>query len=94
MARSCSLNSALIIVFRRNLIGGSSRPPPPRPLPAWPFPPPAEGGVTIAALSGELGLVCAPALHEQLLGLLRPRSSRLVIDLSKVSHATSAASPC
>jgi hypothetical protein len=44
---------------RRDLIGGSSRPPPPRPLPAWPFPPPAAGGVTIAELSGELDLACA-----------------------------------
>jgi anti-anti-sigma factor len=47
---------------------------------------PAAGGITIAELSGELGIACAPALREQLLGLLRPGSSRLVIDLSKVSH--------
>ena len=47
---------------------------------------PAAGGITIAELSGELDLACAPALREQLLGLLRPGSSRLVIDLSKVSH--------
>ena len=47
---------------------------------------PAAGGVTIAELSGELDIACAPALREQLLGLLRPGSSRLVIDLSKVSH--------
>ncbi len=37
-------------------------------------------------MSGELDIACAPALREQLLGLLRPGSSRLVIDLSKVSH--------
>jgi anti-anti-sigma factor len=50
------------------------------------FHPSSCGRRPIAELSGELGLVCAPALREQLLGLLRPRSSRLVIDLSKVSH--------
>ena len=37
---------------------------------------PAAGGVTIAELSGELDIACAPALREQLLGLLRPGSSR------------------
>src|SRR6266516_5912755 len=47
---------------------------------------PTAGGITIAELSGELDLACAPALREQLLGLLRPGSSRLVIDLSKVGH--------
>ena len=47
---------------------------------------PAAGGVTIAELSGELDIAGAPALREQLLGLLRSGSSRLVIDLSKVSH--------
>ena len=46
-----------------------------------------EGAHTIAALSGELGIECAPALREQLLGLLRPAASRLVIDLSRVSYA-------
>ena len=45
---------------------------------------PATGGITIAELSGELDLACAPALREQLAGLLRPL--RRVIDLSKVSH--------
>jgi anti-anti-sigma factor len=44
------------------------------------------GGITIAELSGELDLASARALREQLLGLLRPGSSRLVIDLSKVSY--------
>jgi anti-anti-sigma factor len=44
------------------------------------------GGITIAELSGELDIACAPALREQLLGLLRPGASRLVIDLSKVSY--------
>jgi anti-sigma B factor antagonist len=43
------------------------------------------GGFTIAELSGELGIADAPALREQLLNMLRPGSSQLVIDLSKVS---------
>ena len=86
MAGSPSPNSALIIVFRLNLIGGSSRSPPSRPLPGLALAAPAAGGVTIAGLSGELDIACAPALREQLLGLLGPGSSRLVIDLSKVSH--------
>lgn len=43
------------------------------------------GGVTIAELAGELDIASAPDLREQLLGLLRPGSSRLLIDLSKVS---------
>ncbi len=44
-------------------------------------------GITIAELTGELDIASAPALREQLLSLLRPDSSRLVIDLSKVSFA-------
>ena len=43
--------------------------------------PPGPQGITIAQVSGELDIACAPALHEQLLGLLRPGSSQLVIDL-------------
>lgn len=43
------------------------------------------GGITIAELTGELDIASAPALREQLLSLLRPGSSRLVIDLSRVS---------
>jgi anti-sigma B factor antagonist len=43
------------------------------------------GGITIAELAGELDIASAPALREQLLSLLRPGSSRLVVDLSKVS---------
>jgi len=43
------------------------------------------GGITVAELEGELDIASAPALREQLLSLLRPGSSRLVIDLSKVS---------
>ena len=46
-----------------------------------------ERAYVIAALSGELDIACAPALREQLLGLLRPAASRLVIDLSAVSYA-------
>ena len=44
-----------------------------------------EGGYTIAALSGELDVACTPVLREQLLSVLRPRASRLVVDLSEVS---------
>jgi anti-sigma B factor antagonist len=47
----------------------------------------SERGCVIAALSGELDITCAPALREQLLGLLRPGTGRLVIDLSRVSYA-------
>jgi anti-anti-sigma factor len=43
------------------------------------------GGITIAELAGELGIASAPALREQLLGLLQVGSSRLSIDLTKVS---------
>jgi anti-anti-sigma factor len=42
-------------------------------------------GVTVAELSGELDLATAPVLREQLLGLLRPAASRLVLDLSRVT---------
>lgn len=45
----------------------------------------ASGGVTIAELTGEVDIASVPALREQLLRLLRPGSSRLVIDLSEVS---------
>jgi anti-anti-sigma factor len=44
-----------------------------------------EGGITIAALAGELDVASTPVLREQLLSLLRPGCGRLVIDLSKVS---------
>jgi anti-anti-sigma factor len=40
---------------------------------------------TIAELSGELDIVCVPTLREQLLSLLRPDASRLVVDLSRVN---------
>lgn len=45
----------------------------------------SEDGYSIASLAGELDIACTPVLRDQLLGLLRPRASRLVIDLSKVS---------
>ena len=44
-------------------------------------------GVTIAELAGELDLASATALREELLRLLRPGSSRLVLDLSRVSFS-------
>lgn len=43
------------------------------------------GGITIAELTGELDIASAPALREQLLSLLQPGSSSLVVDMSKVS---------
>lgn len=46
-----------------------------------------EGTHIIAALTGELDIGSAPALREQLLNLLRPADSRLVLDLSAVSYA-------
>jgi anti-anti-sigma factor len=46
-----------------------------------------ECGYVIAALSGELDIASAPALRDQLLGLLTPATSRLIIDLSAVSYA-------
>ncbi|HUZ38014.1 MAG TPA: STAS domain-containing protein [Streptosporangiaceae bacterium] len=42
-------------------------------------------GYTIAVLSGELDVACSPVLREQLLSVLRPRATRLVIDLSEVT---------
>lgn len=44
-----------------------------------------EGCITVAELAGELDVGSAPHLREQLLSLLRPGSSRLIIDLSRVS---------
>ena len=45
-----------------------------------------RGGYVIATLSGNLGIASAPALREQILGLLRA-ASHLIIDLSAVEHA-------
>lgn len=47
----------------------------------------AGRGHVIATLRGELDIATAPALREQLLTLLRPGTSRLVLDLSAVSYA-------
>lgn len=41
-----------------------------------------RGGCTVAVLSGELDITSAPALREELLRLLSPAASRLIIDLS------------
>jgi anti-anti-sigma factor len=46
-----------------------------------------ERGHVIATLGGELDIASAPALREQLRGLLRPAASRLVINLSAVHYA-------
>lgn len=45
-----------------------------------------HGGCTVAVLSGELDITSAPALREQLLGLLNPAASRLIIDLSAAGY--------
>jgi anti-sigma B factor antagonist len=45
-----------------------------------------ERGFLVAVLSGGLDATRAPAVREQLLRLLRPAASRLVLDLSLVSH--------
>src|SRR5258708_5445007 len=47
----------------------------------------SERACVIAALTGDLDITCAPARREQLLGLLRRGTGRLVIDLSRVSYA-------
>ena len=44
----------------------------------------SKGGYTVVTISGELDIASAPVLREQLLGLLRPGASRIVIDLSGV----------
>jgi anti-sigma B factor antagonist len=46
----------------------------------------AERGYVVAVLSGGLAGIRATALREQLLGMLRPTATRLVLDLSLVSH--------
>lgn len=44
-----------------------------------------RGGYRVAALSGELDVASVPELREQLLGVLRPDTCRLIVDLSRVS---------
>jgi len=44
-----------------------------------------KDGYTIMTISGEIDIARAPVLREQLLGLLRPGASRLVVDLSGVT---------
>lgn len=46
-----------------------------------------DGGFLVVTLRGALDATSAPALREFLLRILRPALSRLVIDLSAVSHA-------
>ena len=58
-----------------------------RPVPGVTITCRAEGGYTVAALTGKLDLAAAPALRERLRRLLRPAASRLVIDLSGISDA-------
>jgi|HubBroStandDraft_4_1064222.scaffolds.fasta_scaffold726702_1 anti-sigma B factor antagonist len=51
-----------------------------------PLPTRTERGYLVAVLSGGLDVTRAAAVREQLLRLLRPGASRLVLDLSPVSH--------
>jgi anti-sigma B factor antagonist len=44
-----------------------------------------QDGYTVVTISGEIDIASAPVLREQLLGLLRPGASRLVVDLSRVT---------
>lgn len=44
-----------------------------------------QDGYTIVTISGELDIASVPVLREQLLGLLRPGTSQLVVDLSGVT---------
>jgi anti-anti-sigma factor len=44
------------------------------------------GSFVIAELTGELDIANSPALRDQLLGLLGRSSSRLILDLSKVTY--------
>ncbi len=46
-----------------------------------------RGGRVIATLRGDLCIASAPALREQLLSLIRPSASQLIIDLSAVERA-------
>ena len=46
-----------------------------------------RGGRVIATLRGDLCVASAPALREQLLSLIRPAASELIIDLSAVERA-------
>ena len=59
---------------------GTAAPPCGLRFSAW-----TAGGCTVAVLTGELDVACAPVLREQLLSVLRPRASWLVVDLSGVS---------
>jgi anti-anti-sigma factor len=52
--------------------------------------PAEERGYLIAALSGRLDSTRAPAVREQLLRLLRPAASKLVLDLTLVSDIDAA----
>jgi anti-anti-sigma factor len=46
-----------------------------------------QNGPVVVTLGGELDIVSAPAVREELLSLLRPGASQLVIDLSAIRYA-------
>lgn len=48
---------------------------------------PESGGCKVVMITGDLDIASAPALRENLLALLRPGASRLVIDLSAAGYA-------
>ena len=56
-----------------------------RSLPGLTLPVRSQTGYTIAAISGDLDIACVPALREQLLSLLGPHATRIVVDLSGVT---------
>jgi anti-anti-sigma factor len=45
----------------------------------------SQAGYTVATISSDLDIACAPVLGEQLLGVLGPHASRIIIDLSRVT---------
>jgi anti-anti-sigma factor len=45
----------------------------------------SQDGYTVATISGDLDIACVPVLREQLIGVLGPHASRIVIDLSGVT---------
>ncbi|MGE5287819.1 MAG: STAS domain-containing protein [Micromonosporaceae bacterium] len=45
----------------------------------------SQAGYTVATISGDLDIACVPVLREQLLGVLGPHASRIIIDLSAVT---------
>jgi anti-sigma B factor antagonist len=49
----------------------------------------SRDGYTIATIGGDLDIACAPALREQLFGLLGPDASQMAVVLSEVTFCDS-----